>query len=743
MPSARLHFSRRAAEALLAAALNAVRRGLPLELPARHVLLRATLDEKWFPPIAGTLGDQPSALRRDAESGRLLLVWIVAQLRPDRLPGLDGIDEHAWLHSTSWRPLLTIACHHGLLAIPAFPARYRRRPDEAPLENLCGLWSVGHSTVYRYIEKARRQLVDLAACGAPDGSQRVGLRRVVDEDMRKGAEPPEGWLAWHASQGRAAILRGSVCDALWHFGRAGDVEAALDTARRLGGEAAGSSETDALLAELENTRALSEEQRIELALCWAGIWHFRHDGERAGEALNRALRLADVHGEPLYLGITHAALGRHYEERDRDRAIACCEESLRWLRRSIEESGEAVRLRAVNEYADCAVHLAWLHLRRNNPKAKTLLEQVPTMSGNLTLPDGTVGALEQAWGEYWRCVGNPGRALEHKHRALTIYQRLGDQRSILNTYRNLSLIYSDAKEFDRAIKYGELVLSSTGSQAVEPEVLAGAHGNVGIAYFFKGDLDRAIEHYRQALGLQAHSGLRAQLIAIHYNLAEAHYERFKRDGKAADESLGDSYAATAARLSAEDNAHAQADAARSLKREVLGTGEGPDRLLPAEHAAHFTEMAEIERLRLALAVPQPIEQQVRTHLAIARAYLGIATKEREMALALAKRHGVTADFSADLESLRTTYERELTREQRLAATWQRRVSPFLAPEQCRAALGRVLAAGFISKSAYAEACGVSPATASKHLASLVELGLLHQTGRGPSTRYLLTGESGD
>ena len=44
----------------------------------------------------------------------------------------------------------------------------------------------------------------------------------------------------------------------------------------------------------------------------------------------------------------------------------------------------------------------------------------------------------------------------------------------------------------------------------------------------------------------------------------------------------------------------------------------------------------------------------------------------------------------------------------------------------------------INKSAYAELCGVSPATASKHLSALTERGLLQQTGKGPSTRYLLS-----
>jgi Fic family protein len=43
----------------------------------------------------------------------------------------------------------------------------------------------------------------------------------------------------------------------------------------------------------------------------------------------------------------------------------------------------------------------------------------------------------------------------------------------------------------------------------------------------------------------------------------------------------------------------------------------------------------------------------------------------------------------------------------------------------------------INKSGYADLCNVSPATASKHLSTLTERGLLQQTGKGPSTRYRL------
>ena len=48
-----------------------------------------------------------------------------------------------------------------------------------------------------------------------------------------------------------------------------------------------------------------------------------------------------------------------------------------------------------------------------------------------------------------------------------------------------------------------------------------------------------------------------------------------------------------------------------------------------------------------------------------------------------------------------------------------------------------MASGYVNKSGYAELCALSPATASKHLGTLAERGLLVQTGKGPATRYML------
>jgi Fic family protein len=108
-------------------------------------------------------------------------------------------------------------------------------------------------------------------------------------------------------------------------------------------------------------------------------------------------------------------------------------------------------------------------------------------------------------------------------------------------------------------------------------------------------------------------------------------------------------------------------------------------------------------------------------------------------VALIERHGLQGRFAPDLHRLRQTFDRESTREDKLAADWERSAGDVLEPGRRAALLGALLRDGSINKSAYAGLCSVSPATASKHLATLAERGLLMQTGKGPSTRYLLPG----
>ena len=147
-------------EPMLDAALAALRQGALPELLRQHPGAARWLMRRFVGLVRGSAGDAFDGEPADAAVAALLLRWGLAQLRPDGQPADAAIPPAAWLQQPGWRPMLAAACHAGLLAVPDFPARYRRHPGEPALENLCGLWEVAPSTFYRYLDRARQGLAD-------------------------------------------------------------------------------------------------------------------------------------------------------------------------------------------------------------------------------------------------------------------------------------------------------------------------------------------------------------------------------------------------------------------------------------------------------------------------------------------------------------------------------------------------------------------------------------------------------
>jgi len=687
----------------------------------------------WLATALGCLGDALPDPVQQAQDW--LLGWGLSQLRPDRGSDLDGIQPQWWLHSTAWRPLLAVAAFHGFLAVPAFPSHYRRRPDESVIDNLAGLWSVGPSTLYRYIDKGRRLLADVFVAAEPSGLALLGLRDAVHRRVCDAlGEVPDA--DWHRRQARAAQSEERVTDALWHLMRADDLEACLQLLHRHALQAAAHEEVDAIVARWEASRP-DPGVRLEFALAMAAVWRHRRDLHKESELLQRALRLADELNQPLLFGRVYAAHGRLYELRDPDRSFACYDDSVAYLQQAIGAADEVAREAARTEYARVLIHLAWLHLRRNDPKAEPLLQQVGQLARDRPLPEDVAGELEQVWGEYWRCNNDLRKALEHKQRALNLFERLGDRRSTLLTYNNLSLIYGETRQFERALYYGQRVIAESQKAPVELEILAGAHGNLGVAYFYQEQLDEAIAAYRQSLALAERAGLTRHVATAHFNLAEACYRRFSLNRDPADVRDGDLHAAEAARLGEAANQTALVLASRELKAQLLPESTALDRLVSGEVVAHGDEIAEIQRLRQSLALPQPVPSQVRTRLAIARGYLAIAMRERETALSLAAANGLAGQFDDALGELRATFERSLSVEEQRDALWKTQAGDLLDEGRRRRLLAHLHEQGTVNKSAFATLGGLGLATASKHLGLLTERGLLVQSGKGPATRYRL------
>jgi tetratricopeptide (TPR) repeat protein len=722
------------AAALLDAALQAQRAGALSELLRERPRATRWLLRPYRRTLAGAAGlagnanDQPRL-------AACLLRWLVTQLRPDSDPGFAPISEPAWLHLSSWRPMLAIACHAGYLPVPDFPRAYRRRSGEAALDNLCGLWGVGPSTVYRTLERARHAMAVTWAEGAPSASLRLSLRQFASHDLGAGPEDADARRAWHCSQIGVAEVAGDSASALWHAWQGADAAAFVRTLLRHAAALAVEPEADALIERVAAT-PLSPRLLVDLNLARAALARTRHASDRELRALEQARQVAQATHDPLLLGITHSALGKFHEPRDADRAFACYQDSADFLRDLGPEQGDA---QALAHFVTTFARLAWLYLLRNDARSKAVLDRAQALREQFPVPDEVLGMLEQVWGEYWRRSSDPARSLEHRFRALNIFERLGDHRSVLAACLNIGFDLAAQGHHERALAYTQRILDAARVGRVEAAVVVGAHLNIGATRFWTEEFDAAIEQYRKALDISLASGLRLHAFRARYNLAEAHYTRFRKRGAATDESQGDAYVAAALAAPGSDSNPSAIDSVRQLKAAVLGEAAvaEPYRLLPGEDAVHFDEMAEVHRQRQLLSVPGDPEAHARAHLAIAHAYLAISTQEREAARHLIDKHGLQATFTAELAGLQQTFARELTREQQLAAAWKQAAADVVDDTRRAGLVAHLLRDGAINKSGYGALCGVAPATASKHLGLLAARGLLVQRGKGPSTRYEL------
>ena len=676
---------------------------------------------------------------------QLLLRALLAEMRPDQQPGLDDITEATWRQpGPEWRAWLAFACHHGLLGVPALPGLYRGRPGDAAADQLCGLWDVAPSTFYRSVDKGRRLLGEVLTRSVNDGAAAIRHQLALQLDVYRELQlhTVAAQTAWHLQQADHALAAQDGVVSLWHRLRAADAAGFINCLQRFAVALARCPDTDVLVRQASHL-PMNAAWRVQLSLAEAALGRVRGDAAAERSACEQALRLAHATGDALLLGRAFGALGRYHEVRDPARAFACLQDSTDYLHRAgVTDDTTAENSALLDEYANNLVRLAWWYLLHHDPRAGPLIERAQALQDHSPRAIETQALLAQAAGEYWRRSGQLGRALEYKYRALHLYQRLGDQQGILKTYGNLSLIHGEAKDFARAIECSQHVLDMADRHAVEPETVAATHLNLGAAYFWQNRWDQAIEQYDLALQIAELNQLGVLVWRGHYNLAEAYYKRFQAFERIDDELQGDAHTTAALAAwpaQADPGDTAPAEAARQLKREILGPRDEAsyDRLLPGEFAAHFPELLAVQRQRAALAMPLPPAEQAAAHLAIAAAYLAVSVKEREAAVAIIERHGLGERFQAEFERLRSTFTQAHSRQQQLFDQWRRDAGDLLEPEACTAVLKHLLTEGSLSKSRYAPLCGVGLATASKQLGLLTERGLLVQLGRGPSTRYEL------
>jgi tetratricopeptide (TPR) repeat protein len=723
---------------VLGALLQAHKSGELDRVRRRCPRLFRQLRARWLQPVIGSMGAWGDA---DGELKALVLFarWGLAQLRPDGQPQLDGISAQNWLDRTSWRPVLVMMCHFGFASVPAFPERYRAHASESAVDRLCGLWSVGASTCYRYLEKGKRQFVQQVMLAPWTAQQMASLRSQSAQTAREQLGLTDAQLdAWHDRQAQEALAQGDLPSCAWHRLAARDWAQWLTLLEGHSAEFAGHAETEALLTAAD-ALPLSRSQQVERQLLEASLWRARNAPARELACLEQARRLATQPSDERMLGLVYGALGKHFEARDAERALAYYEDSSQYLSRAIAAAQGEVDAKTGDGYVKTLVSMAWQRMLKKDPRALGVLETAQQLLPTLAVAQSTEGLLEQALGEYWRRAGNTAQALRHKHRALNIFERIEDLAQRLSSYNNLCLLYCETQEFERACDYAQKVIDLARSAPVDPYLLASSHGNLGIALLGLNKLDAAIEAYRAGLAVCESAGLATLVGRACYNLAEAHYRRFAQQHDPNDEREGDAFAAASFKVWAAQKDKAFQSATASLKREVLGGSSliEPDRLMHEEFVAHFDELRDIKQHRAALALPGTPVVHVQAHLAIAQAYLDVANKEREAAKALIAKHGLGDVFAGAFEQLHAVFHREQSSQERLLVQWQAAATDLLGDERRLAVIDELLRVGHINKSGYARVGHVALATASKHLGLLAERGLLVQTGKGPATRYLL------
>ncbi|HSW23024.1 MAG TPA: hypothetical protein VLJ62_09670, partial [Burkholderiaceae bacterium] len=236
-------------ESLLEAALNAQRNGSLSELMHQRPRAARWLLRRYMPIVRGTAGDALESEHTALDVAGVVLRWLVTQLRPDLEPSLERIDREAWLNQTAWRPMLAVMCHAGMAVIPDFRDRYRRWADEAAIDNLCGLWGVGPSTFYRYLERGKRQMAQIVLETPLTLPRRLALRRFVQAEVlaRLPSQDADSCARWHGRQAERALSRRDPLAALWHHQQAGDPRAFVAVLHDRAAELAAEAETDVLV----------------------------------------------------------------------------------------------------------------------------------------------------------------------------------------------------------------------------------------------------------------------------------------------------------------------------------------------------------------------------------------------------------------------------------------------------------------------------------------------------------------
>ena len=103
--------------------------------------------------------------------------------------------------------------------------------------------------------------------------------------------------------------------------------------------------------------------------------------------------------------------------------------------------------------------------------------------------------------KYFAC--NYDLSLKYYNRALHIAEANNDSIYIATSYNNISLVYHDKGDYDRALEFLNKALTIRKAKLDEEHTdVAQSYNNIGVVYHGKGEYDKALEFYNKVLAIQ-------------------------------------------------------------------------------------------------------------------------------------------------------------------------------------------------------------------------------------------------
>ncbi|RPI66267.1 MAG: hypothetical protein EHM43_11645, partial [Ignavibacteriae bacterium] len=142
--------------------------------------------------------------------------------------------------------------------------------------------------------------------------------------------------------------------------------------------------------------------------------------------------------------------------------------------------------------------------------------------------------------------GDYPSALEHYHRALALYEELGNRSGGADVMCNIGSVHKGTGDYPAALEHYHRAMALY-EELGDRSGLALVTGNIGTVYKSTGDYPAALEHYHRALVLHEELGNRSGVAIVTCNIGNVHtstgdypaaLEHYQR-GKALHEELGD------------------------------------------------------------------------------------------------------------------------------------------------------------------------------------------------------------